>query len=87
MRGPEEKEETKREQENKKGERVEGELRPDLGGSYTTAIGNGTRVVHFASILRQIAAYLSDFCSRTKPRRLPLARGKRRDVYRRDAAP
>jgi hypothetical protein len=26
-------------------------------------------MVHFASILRQIAAYLSDFCSRTKPRR------------------
>lgn len=39
--------------------------------------GNEARVVHFASILRQIAAYLSDFCSRTKPCRPPLARVKR----------
>jgi len=48
-----------------------------LGCLDSSAAAEGkTRVVHFASILRQIAAYLSDFCSRTKPCRPPLARIK-----------
>lgn len=69
---------SKRKRENKKGERVKGGLGClDPGGSYYgRREKRGARVVHFASILRQIAAYLSDFCSRTKPCRPPPTRVK-----------
>lgn len=38
-----------------------------LGTSGGKREGRGGGRAYFASILRQIAAYLSDFCSRTKP--------------------